>query len=141
MSEGGSALRCAGDPASPDELRESMARAEDAMSYMEFGQATAFLVAAGQQLACLDQAVDGDLAARLFFLEGVVAQRAGSDGVARTAFQRARLFDPQLSPLARLRPLGVRLGAGRRPGSAGGVVGSRDGLGCRGPRATSMETV
>lgn len=96
-ARGGRALRCASEPTGPEELREAIARADEAFAYMEFGQATAHLVAASELLACLRDPVDPQLAARLFFLQGVAAQRAGSDLMADEAFRRALFFEPTLA--------------------------------------------
>lgn len=97
LSEGGSALRCASAPASTERLEQAIAQAEEALAYMEFGQAAARLATAADLLACLQDPVDQMLAARLFFLQGVVAQRAGSDLMAEQAFQRALFFVPDLA--------------------------------------------
>ncbi len=96
LTGGGRALRCASEAATTIQLEGVLATAEDSLSYMEFSAASAQLQAAGELLACLDEPAPPSLGARLFFLEGVVAQRSGSELMAKQSFRRALFFDPQL---------------------------------------------
>jgi hypothetical protein len=97
LVDGGRAVICGSEPTGGDELSAMVEEANQALAYMEWETASLELEAASQALACLGTEVDPALAARLHFLQGVVAQRRGAEPLAREAFRRALFFDPELA--------------------------------------------
>lgn len=97
LVDGGRAVLCGSEPTGADTLSAMVEQANQALAYMEWETASLELEAASQALACLGTEVDPALAARLHFLQGVVAQRRGAEPLARDAFRRALFFDPDLA--------------------------------------------
>ena len=95
--EGGGALSwCGSSPVAADAVRARLAQAETSIAYMEFQAAATTLDAAIADLVCLVEPLDGALAARLHFLDGLVAHRTGALDEATAAFLRAFDFQPDL---------------------------------------------
>ncbi len=94
---GGQLTWCTGAPAGLDDLAQAMEEAEGAMAYMEFEKAATTLGSALGQLQCLADPVDPEVAARLFYLRGIVAHRSGFADQAAKAFGIALVFQPELT--------------------------------------------
>jgi len=96
--EGGGTLSwCAGAPTSVDSLASEIEAAEKAMAYMEHKKAAEILTGASASTGCLADAVDSEVLARLYYLQGIVAQRSGFDDKASEAFADALVFQPDMS--------------------------------------------
>lgn len=93
---GGKLEHCGGSPTTLASVRQSMDLAKGAVAYMEYGSARAALDAAIRDLGCLQEPIDAELAARAWFLTGVVAHASGDEARTRSAFRQARLFAPEM---------------------------------------------
>jgi hypothetical protein len=95
--QGGGALRpCTGPPTTNAVVKRSLDLAAGAVAYMEFGSARAALDTAVADVACLSEPVDTTLAARAWFLTGIVTDAAGDAAGSRAAFLQAHAFQPGL---------------------------------------------
>ncbi len=97
ITGGGQLTWCTGAPTDLDGLATAMANAEGAMAYMEYEAAAKTLGEALSSLQCLADPVDPTVAARLFYLRGVVAHRSGFSEEASKAFGIALVFAPDLA--------------------------------------------
>lgn len=88
---------CVGTAAGMDTVRESLAIAEGAVSYMEYGSARSALDTAARSLGCLREPVVVDVAARAYFLRGVVAMTTNDTPTARASFRSALAIKPDLA--------------------------------------------
>jgi hypothetical protein len=99
-------LTCAGVPEGHGKLRQILDQAESHVSNQNKG-ATAALTQAEATLRCLREPLDTKLAARVFFLGGVVASRLGDRATALDRFHQALVFevglnwDPSFEPAVR----------------------------------------
>lgn len=93
---GGLLTWCTGAPTDAATLAEAMAQAEGDIAYMEFEAAAKTLGSAFDSLQCLADPVDPVVAARLFYLRGLVAHRSGFDEASSKAFAIAFIFQPDL---------------------------------------------
>ncbi len=96
--QGGGTLRpCTGTPTTNAVVKRSLDLAAGAVAYMEFGSARAALDTAMADVSCLSEPVDAALAARTWFLAGIVADAAGDAAGSRAAFLQAHAFQPGLA--------------------------------------------
>lgn len=87
---------CATTPATLAELRAAIESAETHIAYLQRDEAVTKLDAASQRVPCLNEPLDANLAARLYYLRGVVAHGAGDSPSAEAAFRQAFAFQPSL---------------------------------------------
>ncbi|MEN9787689.1 MAG: hypothetical protein RLZZ299_2953 [Pseudomonadota bacterium] len=93
---GGTLTRCTVEAPNRAAIEASLEVAKGSFLYMEYGSARAVLDAAIRGLGCLKEPVDRALAARAWFLLGVVAHASADISGSRAAFRQARLFQPIL---------------------------------------------
>ncbi len=93
---GGSLDWCDSAPTSLEDLAGAMETAEREMAYMRYESAARTLGRAFDDLQCLGDPIDPNLAGRLFYLRGLVAHRSGFEEQARRAFSAALVFQPEL---------------------------------------------
>lgn len=109
---------CAGKPSTNAEIREAADSAEKLVAYVEFDQALGELDIASSKLGCLGEPADGALAARVYFLQGVVAHGRGDSASADAAFRLALAFKPDLRWDENFPPDAVPLFEAAKVGSA-----------------------
>ena len=90
----GEVSACGGTRQDMKSLRGAVERAESGVSYMEFDQAISHLHTAITALACLEEPVHPSVAARLFFLQGVVFHAKANEPRALASFRQALSFEP-----------------------------------------------
>ncbi len=98
MEGSGVILHCTASPASTREIDDLLSEAEGAQNYGQLAEALVLLRSAEERLGCLTEHLDPATAARIFFLTGVLAAKAETDGqAAYRSFLRALVFEPHLT--------------------------------------------
>ena len=87
---------CTSDAVGADVVSEAIASAESSLMYMELAPAQEALSKAQNDLVCLDTLVDPAMAARVGFLQGVIATEEKDKGAAWEHFSRAIRFTPEM---------------------------------------------
>ncbi|MGB0639153.1 MAG: hypothetical protein ACPGTU_07475 [Myxococcota bacterium] len=80
-----------------DPLSELLQRAEGSLSYLELEKAGEALQSAREQLRCISTPADPKQAARIGFLQGVIAIEAEDKASAWTSFSQAVRFQPDIA--------------------------------------------
>ncbi|MFH1468538.1 MAG: hypothetical protein ABIO70_29380 [Pseudomonadota bacterium] len=93
---GAEARPCQGEPTTNATLRAQSELAESLYFNRDVDSALETIDGAVRGLSCLDRELEESLAARAFFLKGVIHDDIGQAQAARQAFDRARIFDPDL---------------------------------------------
>lgn len=88
---------CAAVPTANASVRDAVMRAEGAVSYQKWAQATADLAMAASALACLNEPAEASLASRLMFLQGITLAATGKTDEATAKFVHATFFQPSLA--------------------------------------------
>ncbi len=92
----GSVSACSGDPTAMDEIRQAVDNASRAMAYVETEKAQAELGKGEAAMACLADPLDPAVAARLYYLKGLLAYRAGDKAATWAEYFRVLFMDPDL---------------------------------------------
>jgi len=87
---------CGSSPVQLETVSESVASAESSLMYMKLDVASEALAQAHQSLVCLDERIDAQVAARIGFLQGVIATENKDQAKAWEHFSHAVRFDPDL---------------------------------------------
>lgn len=93
---GGRLTPCGTAPTRNDSISRSLEIATGAVAYMEYGSAKAALDQSIRDVDCLQEAVEPTMAARVWYLSGIVAHASGDQAGTRVAFRQAILFQPDL---------------------------------------------
>ncbi|MEN9785276.1 MAG: hypothetical protein RLZZ299_540 [Pseudomonadota bacterium] len=94
---GGKLTPCTAAASNRAAIEASLDIAKGAILYMEYGSARAALDAAIRGLGCLQEPVEPSLAARAWYLLGIVAHASSDQATSRAAFRQARLFQPDMT--------------------------------------------
>ncbi|MDP6933477.1 MAG: hypothetical protein QGG40_11205 [Myxococcota bacterium] len=93
----GSTEVCQGTPSAQSGIKAGLERADSSMAYFEFVSALAHLDTAEKAIGCLTEPVEPQVAARIYYLRGIIFQSQGKEAAARSAFLQAHLFQPDLT--------------------------------------------
>lgn len=93
---GGRADGCEGAPSSLADVRSALDAADASIAYLEYGKALPRLQEAAEALSCLGEPADSAVAARIYYLRGIVSHANGDGVSAEAAFRQAHAYDPGL---------------------------------------------
>jgi hypothetical protein len=88
---------CAAPSSSMGAVAELVSHASSSLAYMETDKALEALEHGAAALGCLSEPLATDVAARLFYLQGLAAYQVGDRSAAWAGFYRAHVFEPQLA--------------------------------------------
>ena len=92
----GAVSTCGSEPTAMQGVQEAMARAEKAVTFMDYDSGLADLTQAQATLACLGEALDPHTVARMHFLRGVLFYFKGDKPSTWNEYYRAFGFEPAL---------------------------------------------
>lgn len=93
---GARVVPCTDAPTPLGAMTEPLKRAEGSLAYMEYGAARTDLLLAANALTCLNEPVKAELAARIYYIHGILAFNEGKPDEARAWFARAKSFQKGL---------------------------------------------
>jgi len=89
-------VRCAGSPTTLTTIRDAVKRARSSIDYMQDDKALAHLKAGITAIRCLNEPLDNEVVADLYFLAGFLHHAAGAETAASSAFTQSIAFNPEL---------------------------------------------